>query len=130
MTTPTGGPWTRHGHTIPGITIEGPDRPPIARCGGTRLCPECAYDAGKAEAQKVIADTTAPAPQPAPLTDPPDEPPTGAPNCSSCQRSRTTDDELDYNPTQVMFGGELGWYSGDDGEICGDCMTGLIRGQQ
>ncbi len=37
-----GGPWTRHGHPIPGLTVDGPGRPDlIARCGGPELFPEC-----------------------------------------------------------------------------------------
>ncbi len=48
--------------------------------------------------------------------------------CASCGRIRTGDD-FDYNAMQVIFGSALGWYSGDDGEICGDCMTRTIRGQ-
>lgn len=39
-----GGPWTRHGHTIPGITVVGAGRPPIARCGGPALCSKCRDD--------------------------------------------------------------------------------------
>lgn len=49
--------------------------------------------------------------------------------CLQCGRPRTEDDWEDYSPMQVIFGGALGWYSGDDGEICGDCMTKLVRGQ-
>lgn len=39
-----GGPWTRHGHTVDGITVDGPGRPPVARCGGPALCHTCATD--------------------------------------------------------------------------------------
>lgn len=42
-----GGPWTRHGHEITGFTVAGPGRPPVARCGGVRLCPQCQSDAGQ-----------------------------------------------------------------------------------
>lgn len=42
------GPWTSHGHAIPGVTVVGdrPGRPPVARCGGPRLCAQCALEAG------------------------------------------------------------------------------------
>lgn len=40
-----GGPWTRHGHDIPGVTIAGNGRPKMARCGGPKLCATCAEDA-------------------------------------------------------------------------------------
>lgn len=43
-----GGPWTRHGHEIPGVTVAGADRPPIARCGGPGLCRKCAEDVTQA----------------------------------------------------------------------------------
>lgn len=39
-----GGPWTSHGHVIPGITIEGYGRPPVFRCGGPEMCKTCALD--------------------------------------------------------------------------------------
>jgi hypothetical protein len=40
-----GGPWTRHGHAVDGVTVEGPGRPPVARCGGPAICSQCALDA-------------------------------------------------------------------------------------
>lgn len=40
-----GGPWTRHGHPVDGVTRYGSNRPPIARCGGPGLCRKCAVDA-------------------------------------------------------------------------------------
>lgn len=44
-----GGPWTRHGHSIPGKTITGERRPSnVARCGGTRMCRTCQADAATA----------------------------------------------------------------------------------
>lgn len=46
-----------------------------------------------------------------------------APKCSLCGRERTIDDAYDYNPLQAMTGKPLGWYSGDDGEVCPECMT-------
>lgn len=48
------------------------------------------------------------------------------PTCSSCHRERTLQDINDYTPLQVLAGAPLGWYSGDDGEICPECMTGLM----
>jgi hypothetical protein len=42
---PVGGPWTRHGHEVAGVTVAGSGRPPVHRCGGPALCPECAVDA-------------------------------------------------------------------------------------
>lgn len=44
-TTPAkGGPWTKHGHAIAGITVDGPGRPLVARCGGPLICKDCALD--------------------------------------------------------------------------------------
>ena len=48
--------------------------------------------------------------------------------CNNCDRERTERDCLDYDAMQVIFGRPLGWYSGDDGEICGECMTEILRG--
>lgn len=48
---PQGGPWTRHGHYIPGVTVEPAAdvaRPPVARCGGPAICPQCSQDAAQA----------------------------------------------------------------------------------
>lgn len=41
------GPWTRHGHPVPGVTVVGDaeERPPRARCGGPALCSQCSKDA-------------------------------------------------------------------------------------
>ena len=41
---PQGGPWTRHGHPVDGVTVHGAGRPPVARCGGPGMCRECARD--------------------------------------------------------------------------------------
>ncbi|MCS4593579.1 hypothetical protein KTJ89_11360 [Brevibacterium sediminis] len=49
------------------------------------------------------------------------------PICDNCGRARTARDAYDYNPLQVLTGMPIGWYSGDDGEICGDCMAALIN---
>lgn len=45
--TPQGGPWTRHGHAVAGVTVAGAGRPPVARCGGPALCTPCSIDAGR-----------------------------------------------------------------------------------
>jgi len=64
----------------------------------------------------------------------PPEPEDPRPQCGSCQRRRTFRDEAhpmdayDYNPMQVLTGQPLGWYSGDDGQVCPECMTKMIRG--
>ena len=49
------------------------------------------------------------------------------PTCVDCGRVRTPDD-ADYSPVQVVFGVALGWYSGDDGEMCGACMAAVMKG--
>lgn len=51
--------------------------------------------------------------------------------CSLCQRERTGEgmDAYDYNPMQVINGQPLGWYSGEDGEICPEDMTKMVRNQ-
>lgn len=55
----------------------------------------------------------------------------GPPRCSMCQRERTVDgmDAYDYSPVQVITGKPVGWYSGDDGEVCPECMTKMLRNQ-
>lgn len=45
--------------------------------------------------------------------------------CEQCGRERRAGD-MDYNPMQAIFGAELGWYSGDDGEFCGACLGELM----
>lgn len=43
----TPGPWTSHGHDIPGKTVAGEQgRPPKVRCGGPGLCAQCSLEAG------------------------------------------------------------------------------------
>lgn len=49
--------------------------------------------------------------------------------CSSCGRERTLMDVNDYNPLQAIMGAPLGWYSGDDGEVCPECMTKMLSRQ-
>lgn len=60
---------------------------------------------------------------------------TDIPTCGSCRRERTLGDSAehpmdayDYTPMQVITGQRLGWYSGDDGEVCPECMEQMIRG--
>ncbi len=44
--TTQGGPWTRHGHPVDGVTVAGSAQPAlVARCGGPALCSVCALDA-------------------------------------------------------------------------------------
>lgn len=45
MTETQGGPWTRHGYDVDGVTVAGAGRPPKARCGGPGLCEQCSRDA-------------------------------------------------------------------------------------
>jgi len=49
--------------------------------------------------------------------------------CQVCERPRLIADSYDYNPLQVIMGEALGWYSADDGEICGSCMTNMLGSQ-
>ena len=68
---------------------------------------------------KMATDKAIENPEPAPVT------------CSLCRKKRdvTGEDALDYSPAQVIFGGPLGWYSGDDGEVCADCMYLTMNGR-
>lgn len=50
------------------------------------------------------------------------------PTCNSCGRARTDEDVLNYDPFQVVTNQPLGWYSADDGELCSECVTKLLRG--
>lgn len=50
------------------------------------------------------------------------------PTCGSCRRERTTNDWYDYNPIQAVTGRPLGWYNGDDGQTCGQCLTAMMAG--
>lgn len=45
--------------------------------------------------------------------------------CQDCGKLRT--DEPDYNPLALLAGADPGWYSGDDGELCGPCMVALFQ---
>lgn len=40
--------WTRHGHQITGTPVEIPRPETVARCGGPRMCRECAIDSAQA----------------------------------------------------------------------------------
>ncbi|AVP42289.1 hypothetical protein SEA_ZARBODNAMRA_64 [Gordonia phage Zarbodnamra] len=53
----------------------------------------------------------------------------GVPTCGMCRRERTLADAYDYNPLQVITGQPVGWYSGDDGEVCPQCMAKTLNGQ-
>lgn len=47
--------------------------------------------------------------------------------CDDCQRERTEDD-FDYSPMQVIIvGSTIGWFSGEDGDFCGECLTRMLR---
>lgn len=45
--------------------------------------------------------------------------------CSSCGRVRTARDH-DYSLLDAVRGLPCGWYSGDDGDICGACMDAIL----
>ena len=51
------------------------------------------------------------------------------PTCGMCNRERTIQDAYDYHPIQVLTDKPLGWYSGEDGEVCPECMTSLVDNQ-
>lgn len=51
------------------------------------------------------------------------------PVCAECGRERTASDVRDYTPIQFITGQPLGWYSGSDGEFCGDCIAAIIANQ-
>lgn len=54
----------------------------------------------------------------------------GAAVCTNCGRRRTEEDSLSYDPLQGVFGTALGWYSGDDGELCPNCLLGVLNGSR
>lgn len=49
--------------------------------------------------------------------------------CSLCRRERALTDAYDYNPLQVITGQPVGWYSGEDGELCPECMAKTLGRQ-
>lgn len=51
------------------------------------------------------------------------------PACDMCGRERTPQDK-NYSPMQVVTGQPCGWYSGDDGEICGHDMDVTLGRQR
>lgn len=57
------------------------------------------------------------------------------PECSICRRQRTIGgpdhpmDAYDYTPMQVITGQPVGWYSGDDGEVCPEDMAKMLAVQ-
>lgn len=67
-----GGPWTSHGHPIPGVTVvpaDPADRPSLDRCGGPRICRQCAAEAQTIRAEHEGTDT----PPPSNRTEPDEE---------------------------------------------------------
>lgn len=52
------------------------------------------------------------------------------PTCGMCGRERTLEgmDAYDYSALQVISNQPLGWYSGDDGEVCPEDMEKMVRG--
>lgn len=62
LTTPQEGdarsPWTRHGHLLPGRTPD-ENRPPMARCGGPKICRQCSAEAGNVHAHESARATNA-----------------------------------------------------------------------
>lgn len=57
------------------------------------------------------------------------------PRCGMCRRRRDPlnpdrpMDGYDYSAIQVITGRPLGWYSGDDGEVCPECITRTLANQ-
>ena len=47
--------------------------------------------------------------------------------CSLCHRERTLQDTFDYHPLQMLTGAPLGWYAGNDGQLCPECCTATLR---
>ncbi len=50
--------------------------------------------------------------------------------CNLCGRERTAEgmDAYDYSAIQVLSGQPLGWYTGEDGEVCPEDMERSVRG--
>jgi len=46
--------------------------------------------------------------------------------CDICKKEKP-DDVEPYNAVELLKGWNPGWYSGDDGEICGDDMLALYK---
>lgn len=46
--------------------------------------------------------------------------------CEKCRRVRMPG-EREYDSLQIFSGGPYGWYSGDDGEVCGRCLARMIE---
>lgn len=49
--------------------------------------------------------------------------------CGSCGRSRTLADDYDYTPLQLVTGRPLGWFNGDGEQMCGQCLTAMMKGE-
>lgn len=56
---------------------------------------------------------------------------TTIPKCIICGRERTVMgmDAYDYSPMQVITGQPVGWYTGDDGQMCPEDMTKILENQ-
>lgn len=50
--------------------------------------------------------------------------------CADCGRPRTLADDYDYTPLQLITGRPLGWYNGDDEQMCGECLAATMRGER
>lgn len=49
--------------------------------------------------------------------------------CTSCKRTRTVNDDYDYTPLQIFTGRKLGWFNGENEQMCGECLTKTMKGQ-
>ncbi len=48
--------------------------------------------------------------------------------CDDCGRARTLADDYDYTPLQIGTGRPLGWFNGDNEQMCGECLTATMKG--
>jgi len=106
-----GGEWfeLRRPGDRPGVVLLSRDEQRIVGYSGDPVCHSCG-----SEHEWVDDDTTEIKPQ----------------RCSLCGRERTVEDVFDYHPLQALTGTPFGWYSGDDGEVCPECMEKSIRGRK
>jgi hypothetical protein len=56
ITDEPGGPWTEHGHSVPGVTVAGTRPPLVARCGGPAICGDCRADAERLRREAGLTD--------------------------------------------------------------------------
>ena len=49
--------------------------------------------------------------------------------CAHCGLERTLADDYDYTPLQLFTGRPLGWFNGDNEQMCGDCLGKSMRGE-